>query len=102
MVDTVANANWKRWNNDHTIFIRSTVTNATLDSGFTYKDITIFPMDITLATPTKIDDVISQPLVASAPNGFTKLGPALYQTGLMDNLLYRNRVTVSVNFLGWR
>ncbi|KAF8597929.1 Fasciclin-domain-containing protein [Ceratobasidium sp. AG-I] len=95
VVDTVANANWKR-NNDYTIFIRSTITNATLKAGCTYKDLTIFPMDILLFTPTKVDDTLCKPLVAEAPDGFKKAGQALYKTDLMDKVNYSEKVTMFV------
>ncbi|KAF8597597.1 Fasciclin-domain-containing protein [Ceratobasidium sp. AG-I] len=94
VVDTVASGNWKRSNNGTTLFIRSTTSSATLKAGITYKDLTIFPMDLVLATPTKVDDILCKPLVDSAPNGFTKLGTGLYQTGLMNTVNDGNGVTL--------
>lgn len=55
----------------------------------------IFPMDLVLATPTKVDDILCKPLVDSAPNGFAKLGQALYKTDLMDTVNTGGKVTVS-------
>lgn len=85
----------KRWANE-TILIRRTVGSATVLSKAQYKDLTILPIDAVLTLPTKVDDVLCKPLVSSAPNGFTKLGPALYETGLMDSVNTNYRVTVSL------
>ncbi|KAF8598288.1 FAS1 domain-containing protein [Ceratobasidium sp. AG-I] len=94
VVDTVSDINWKRWNNDTTIFIRRTIGSAKVLSQTKYRDVDIAEIDTLLTLPTKIDDVLCKPLVDAAPNGFTKLGPALYQTGLMDTVSCGKSVTL--------
>ncbi|KAF8600168.1 FAS1 domain-containing protein [Ceratobasidium sp. AG-I] len=93
VVDTLVDANWKRWN-DETIIIRGTITNATVLSKTKYRDVTILPIDIVPTLPTTVEDVLCKPLVQEAPYGFTKLGAALQKTGLLDTVNDASRITL--------
>lgn len=92
IIDTITEDSRKRWAPQ--IFIRQTLTSATVTDQTSYKNIKIYTINNLPLLPTRVDDVLCKPLVESAPNGFPELGQALYKTGLMDIVNYAYAITL--------
>ncbi|KAG8724388.1 hypothetical protein FRC09_019190 [Ceratobasidium sp. 395] len=86
----------KRWLKDRVVLVDRTVGSANVVGRFTFKKIIILVIDTVLTLPAKISDILSKPLIDSTPNGFTKFGAGLQQSGLLDEVDDRDRITVFV------
>jgi hypothetical protein len=62
------------------------VGNGKVTGRFTYKNLIILIIDTLLALPPKGSNLLSQPLIDSAPNGFPKFSEGLKKTGLSEKL----------------
>ncbi|KAG8690339.1 hypothetical protein FRC11_012287 [Ceratobasidium sp. 423] len=89
----------KRWYNSVLIQIERTVGTAKVVDRFTFGRIVILIIDTVLTLPTKVSDVLCKPLIATAPNGFTKFVEALRMTGLLDNVEGGQELTASLDFI---
>ncbi|KAG8724158.1 hypothetical protein FRC09_000052 [Ceratobasidium sp. 395] len=86
----------KRWLNDRVVLVDRTVGSAKVVGRFTFKKIIILVIDTVLTLPAKISDILSKPLIDSTPSGFAKFGGGLQQTGLLDEVEDRDKITVFV------
>ncbi|KAF8597939.1 FAS1 domain-containing protein [Ceratobasidium sp. AG-I] len=76
------------------ILIRATTKSAKVLTPTTYQGVTIWPINTDLVIPTKIDNVLTKPLVDQAPEGFNNLTQGLQATGLMDTVNNGNGITL--------
>lgn len=86
----------KRWNNETAVFIRGTTTSAQVVSKTTFKNLVILSVDNTFSLPREVADTLCKPLVAEAPNGLTKPGPAPDKTDPLDTVNTDPSITVSI------
>ncbi|CAE6455035.1 unnamed protein product [Rhizoctonia solani] len=83
-------------NNDRLILIARPVGNSKVIDRFSYKQIIVLTIDELTDLPGGSSDLLSQPLIKSAPNGLSKFAKALKKTGLDDQFNTGNRLTAFV------
>ncbi|KAG8704306.1 hypothetical protein FRC11_010032, partial [Ceratobasidium sp. 423] len=87
---------WKRWFGELTIFVDRPVGNAKVVRRFTFKNLIILILDTVLTLPVKVSELLCMPLVKYAPNGFQKAKKALEETGLLNLVDTKDKLTIFV------
>ncbi|KAF8738439.1 sepiapterin reductase, partial [Rhizoctonia solani] len=92
-VDQSYDLSRKKRNNGRTILIGRPVGNSRVVGEFSYKQIIVLPIDEMTDLPGPSSNLLSQPLIKTAPNGFSKFSNGLKKTGLDDVWNTRSRLT---------
>ncbi|CAE6440144.1 unnamed protein product [Rhizoctonia solani] len=83
-------------NNDRLILIGRPVGNSRVIDRFSYKQIIVLIIDELTELPGTSANLLSQPLIQSAPNGLSKFAKALERTGLDKEFNNGDRLTAFV------